>query len=254
MNIPTEIEYSHEINRELHTVDGALKALSILFASPPATVLDVGCGTGTWLSAALSLGATKVRGVEGLDLADEMLFVPKALIEKRDLNQFVDIGERFDLVICLEAAEHIEPENADTLVDTLTHHGDLILFSAAAPRQGGTHHVNCQWPEYWQDKFNARGYACDDAPRWTIWNESAIEPWYRQNMLWARKDPAKAGTEPRIIPVIHPDALDCFSASFLPDHQRLIETGGLPWRWYLSAPLKASRAKLRQKLGLSNGG
>ena len=27
--------------------------------------------------------------------------------------------------------------------------GPLVLFSAAAPHQGGAHHVNEQWPAYW---------------------------------------------------------------------------------------------------------
>lgn len=244
-----QIDYSHEINRDLHTVDGAVEALSILLPSPPGSLLDVGCGTGTWLQAALSLGVRNVRGIEGLDLPQDMLFVPKSLIERRDLNRLVDLGERFDLVLCLEAAEHIEPENADTLIDTITGHGDLILFAAAAPGQAGTHHVNCQWPEYWQEKFNARGYVCDDEPRWKMWDQLKIEPWYRQNLFRATKDPPKAGTEPRIKRVINPDALSCFSETFFPLHKQRIEEGGLRWPWYLSAPIKAARAKLRQRLG-----
>lgn len=248
MNLPDTIEYSHEINRDLHTVGGALEALTTLQADRPVSLLDIGCGTGTWLRAALSLGVQKVRGVEGLDLPDDMLFVPKSLIERRDLNRPVDLGERFDLVLCLEAAEHIEPENADVLVETITRHGDCVLFSAAAPGQAGTHHVNCQWPAYWQEKFNARGFVCDDAPRWSIWNDNKIEAWYRQNLFRATRDPQGAGTEPRIKPVIHPDALGCFSEGFLPMHKRFLEEGGASWRWYLSAPFKAASAKVRHKL------
>jgi SAM-dependent methyltransferase len=241
------IDYSHEINRDLHTLDGALEALSLIFQENcPKSILDIGCGTGTWLRAALSLGAERARGVEGLDLREEVLFISKSLIVQHDLNEPLHLGESFELVLCLEAAEHIEPGNADTLIDSIARHGDRILFSAAAPNQGGTHHVNCQWPEYWQDKFNARGYVCSDSVRWQIWNARKTEPWYRQNLMNAVKSDV-AGTEPRIKPVIHPDALPCFSASFLPAHVKLIENGGLPWHWYVPAVTRALRAKLRQR-------
>jgi hypothetical protein len=35
--------------------------------------------------------------------------------------------------------------------------GPVVLFSAAIPYQGGTHHVNEQWPEYWAGNFEAKG-------------------------------------------------------------------------------------------------
>ena len=44
------------------------------------------------------------------------------------------------------------------LVATITKHGDAVLFSAAIPGQGGQDHLNEQWPEYWQKKFEVNGY------------------------------------------------------------------------------------------------
>jgi len=42
----------------LHTLQGAAAALSAIFGSgAPKSLLDVGCGTGTWLRAAMDLGA-----------------------------------------------------------------------------------------------------------------------------------------------------------------------------------------------------
>jgi len=58
-------------------------------------------------------------------------------------------------------AEHIHPDFADTLVDSLTCHGRLVLVSAARPGQGGCGHLNEQMPEYWVEKFAARGFAHD---------------------------------------------------------------------------------------------
>ena len=42
---------------------------------------------------------------------------------------------------------------ADVFVDSLCRHGELIIFSAAVPGQGGERHVNEQPLEYWREKF-----------------------------------------------------------------------------------------------------
>ena len=120
--------------------------------------------------------------------------MPKEHVRQADLSRPLNLARRFDLVLCLEVAEHLEPASAATIIDTLTAHGDRILFSAAAPGQPGMHHVNCQWPDYWQRLFNARGFACDGAVRWEIWRNGRIEPWYRQNLMMA------VGTKPVPVP------------------------------------------------------
>ena len=82
-----------------------------------------------------------------------------------DLTQEWSLGRRFDAVLCLELAELCEAGHASGLVEGLAAHSDTISFSAACPNQGGQHHVNCQWPDYWQQLFNVRGYGCSDTPR-----------------------------------------------------------------------------------------
>lgn len=227
-----------------HSLGGAREALRILLADgAPESVLDVGCGTGTWLRASLECGATEVIGVDGADLPEDVMFVPKQQVLQADLNRPLRLDRRFDLVLCLEAAEHLERESAGTIIDTLTAHGDRILFSAAAPGQPGLGHINCQWPSYWQQLFNARGYACNDAVRWIIWDNGAIEPWYRQNLMLALRDEGAAGREPRIRSVLHPEMVACN----VPD-VAAIEKGQLPWQWYATAPLKAAAAKIRRRL------
>lgn len=215
-NAMTAVDYDYDLNRGLHTVRGAAEALRSFFPDHfPRSVLDVGCGMGTWLRACLDRGVTDLIGIEVSEIRNELLVVPKQIIQRADLRLPTDLGRKFELVICLETAEHLEPEKAETLFDTLTKHGDHILFSAAAPGQGGPNHVNCQWPDYWQAMFNARGYVCSDDCRWRIWQNAWIEPWYRQNMMTVTRDPARAGAEPRIEPVIHPDLLPSYFDSLL---------------------------------------
>jgi hypothetical protein len=49
--------------------------------------------------------------------------------------------------------------------------------------QGGTHHVNEQWPAYWQDLFERQGYRMLDLIRREIWTNPEIQFWYRQNIF-----------------------------------------------------------------------
>jgi SAM-dependent methyltransferase len=149
----------------------------------PASVLDVGCGAGTWLRAFVDRGVTDVVGVDGDHVARSLLQIDPGAFRPIDLSRPFDLGCRFDLVLSLEVAEHLEAADAGTLVDSIIHHGDVVAFSAAVPFQGGTHHLNEQWPGYWIDRFAGRGYACLDVARPWLWEHPDIEPWYAQNLF-----------------------------------------------------------------------
>jgi len=202
----TSVWYDHEHNR--HTLDGARAGLPLLLGDAcPDSLLDVGCGTGTWLRAALDMGIGRVQGLDGAKLAASELHVDPSLIKYCDLREAWPFDERYGVVLCLEVAEHLDARHALPFIRKLTACGDRIIFSAANPWQTGQHHVNVQWPAYWQDLFNTCGFACRDNLRWKIWNASAIEPWYRQNVFLAERVESGAGGEPRIPGVVHPDCM-----------------------------------------------
>jgi hypothetical protein len=126
----------------------------------------------------------------------------------------------FDIVFCIEMAEHIPETKSENLVDFLCAHGDIVLFSAAVPGQGGVGHINEQNQSYWFDKFYARGFRCMDVIRPLIWDSSEVNVIYKQNMLLYVRDhvalPAsvqKGGDNSREISTnfeldrIHPDLL-----------------------------------------------
>lgn len=73
------------------------------------------------------------------------------------MNKRIRLNKKYDMVQCLETAEHMEPENAETVVANLTDISDIVLFSAAIPYQRGAHHVNEQWPGYWIELFAKKG-------------------------------------------------------------------------------------------------
>jgi SAM-dependent methyltransferase len=153
----------------------------------PSSVLDVGCGTGVWLREFARLGAVDYFGVDAYAASANRLEIPIDHFKVVDLNLEMDLGRRFDLVISLEVAEHVEPESAEVFIDSLCSHSDAVLFSAAVPEQGGTGHVNEQWQSYWAAKFESRGFQAFDLVRPVIWNDDRVDDWYRQNtLLYAR--------------------------------------------------------------------
>ncbi|NET60161.1 MAG: class I SAM-dependent methyltransferase [Symploca sp. SIO2E6] len=155
----------------------------------PKSVIDVGCGVGTWLSAFENCGVNDYLGVDGEYVDEEMLMIPQAKYQAVNLEKPIHLNREFDLVMSLEVAEHLPANKAEEFVKTLTGLGPVIMFSAAIPYQGGTGHVNEQWPEYWQDYFHQYGYVVFDGIRAKIWHDKAVEPWYRQNiLLYLRED------------------------------------------------------------------
>jgi len=165
------------------------------------SVLDVGCGTGTWLKAFEENSVTDYVGVDGTYVDTDRLMIPSNKFVARDLRGFFSLSRRFDLVLALEVAEHLPETSADHFVSTLINHGDTILFSAAVPGQGGQHHVNEQWPAYWMMKFSAHGYHFHDVIRSAVWDNENVEWWYRQNIFLVKKGPSASLA---LVPAIHP--------------------------------------------------
>jgi hypothetical protein len=245
------IDYTHAANQ--HSIQAARAVLPVLLSKTPAkSLLDVGCGAGTWSRVALDLGIREVVGLDGVPIPAEELLIPKDCFRRQDLTTAWDLGRQFDLALCLEVAEHLDSQFAKLLIQSFAVHSKVIAFSAAAPGQVGQDHVNCRWPAYWQELFNAEGFTCDDSVRWEIWNEGAPEPWYRQNLFVAVHDPQRAGSEPRLQPVVHPEFL--LGTRYLErtdgqiNSMDFIETGGMPISWYLKLPLLGITSKLKRRI------
>lgn len=145
------------------------------------SLLDIGAGHGAWAAEWLSAGVKDVIAVDGDYVSLQQLAIPAGNFLAHDLATPLDLKRKFDLVQTLEVAEHLPHAKADLFVDNLITHGDVILFSAAVPHQGGEHHVNEQPPEYWRAKFAARGFAAFDFIRPALADQPDVMPWYRFN-------------------------------------------------------------------------
>ncbi|MDJ1177029.1 methyltransferase domain-containing protein [Roseofilum capinflatum] len=155
----------------------------------PTSIIDVGCGVGTWLSVFNQCGIDDYLGVDGAYVDPNMLMIDQDKFQAFEPEQPIDLNREFDLVVSLEVAEHISIDFAEGFIKNLTQLGPVVMFSAAIPYQGGTGHVNEQWPEYWRDYFYQYGYSVFDIIRSKIWNYDTVDYWYRQNIfLYIRED------------------------------------------------------------------
>ncbi len=176
------ISYHH--TEDVYNMDAPREVVPIIMELiKPKSVLDVGCGTGTWLKAFEEAGVEHYYGLDGHYVKESQLQIPYKKFIVTDFSKQWAINEEFDLVVSLEVAEHLPESSADTFIESLVAHGDVILFSAAVPGQGGQHHINEQWPEYWQQKFAKHGFYFHDTIRPLIWNNEKVNWWYRQNIF-----------------------------------------------------------------------
>jgi SAM-dependent methyltransferase len=150
------------------------------------SVVDVGCGIGAWLSVFAETGTGDFLGLDGPWVKPEDLLIPRERFVSADLARAeppAAAGRRFDLALSVEVAEHLPEGSADRFVAMLTGLAPVVAFSAAIPGQGGTDHVNEQWPDYWAAKFAARGYVWIDAVRPRVWADPRVQWWYAQNLV-----------------------------------------------------------------------
>lgn len=147
------------------------------------SVLDVGCGQGAWLSVCARLGVPEVTGIDGDYVSRQQLLIPPERFVACDLAAGFRLAGHFDLVMSLEVAEHLPPERSAAFVEALVGHGEMVLFSAAPPGQGGHNHVNERDYDDWRRLFARRGYVGFDCLRPLIRHERRVEPWYRYNPI-----------------------------------------------------------------------
>lgn len=171
----------YEDNRFESVISGT-EVFRVLFPIlSPQSVLDIGCGTGTWLYAAKKFGVKIVHGIDGDYVNPNMLMISNSEFEAYNLEKLYETDVSYDLTISLEVAEHLDKKYADVFVETLCGNSNVILFSAAHPGQGGDGHLNEQPLEYWKEKIEAKGYKHIEI-RPLFKDNQNIAWWYRDNI------------------------------------------------------------------------
>jgi cyclopropane fatty-acyl-phospholipid synthase-like methyltransferase len=151
------------------------------------SVIDVGCGRGSWLNAAYKVLGEEIEltGIDGIYNSEHfknknIKYIPSNLEEK---IYPTEDNEKYDICFCLEVAEHLTANRAPSFIEELTDLSDIILFSAAIPNQGGTNHINENFQSYWADIFSTLDYYPFDIVRHEVWNNDEVDFWYRQNII-----------------------------------------------------------------------
>jgi hypothetical protein len=126
------------------------------------SVLELGAGRGEitqeFLNDNIDFAVVEgtTSGVEGLIQKG----IPKERIVKQNLKLLKPLGRTFDLVMCTEVAEHIEPFFASKVVENCTCHGPAVWFSAAnRNRRAHYHHMNEQDIKVWDNIFANMGFS-----------------------------------------------------------------------------------------------
>jgi SAM-dependent methyltransferase len=182
------------------------------------SVVDVGCGEGSWLAEFQQNGVHDAFGLDGGYVPTAVLKIPDSSLHRCDLSRPFRLDREFDLAVSLETAEHLPRSRAAGFVADLTRLSTHVLFSAAIPFQRGTHHVNCQWADYWQGLFEGHEYIAFDVVRPAVWDDELVEFWYRQNtILYVRRNAAEANpalrplvlqAQKRVKRLVHPELCD----------------------------------------------
>lgn len=163
------------------------------------SVVDFGCGSGTWLRAFRDGGADVVHGIDQHDAAGVKMLIARDEYQRADLTGELRLGRQYDLAICLEVGEHIPPQASRALVANLVRASGRVLFSAATPGQGGVDHVNERPLADWVALFAEQGYAASDFVRAGIAERRlGVEPWYRYNTLFFFRE-AEAASLPPVV-------------------------------------------------------
>lgn len=150
----------------------------------PPSYLDLGSGTGAMVNMARKMGIDAY----GIDLINgpEHWFIEHDLTQALKIDHSVADGSvmavplsfndtlynhripvLFDLITCLEVAEHLPLDSHETLCDTIARHlrpkptmdasSGLLLLSAAPPGQRGEHHVGTRPAHEWRGMLHERG-------------------------------------------------------------------------------------------------
>lgn len=155
------------------------------------TCIDVGSGQGFLIDAMLAYGIDAC----GIEMSRDALgYASEQAAVRTNVGNVLwgNTSIKFDLVCCIEVAEHIDPEHSARLVAKLTEFAkDTIYFTAASPYQPGHGHINCRPATDWIYWFSRCGYKLDIEKTTDIRARlGALEaaPWIAQNTMLFTKE------------------------------------------------------------------
>lgn len=125
------------------------------------SILELGTGGGE-ITSQFVLNGVDVYAVEGSESGVrklKSLGIDESKIFKCDLRLMDTLDRKFDLVMCTEVIEHIEPFFAAKVIDMCIKHSKYVWFSGAdRKRIPHWHHINEVGIEAWDNLFAFYGF------------------------------------------------------------------------------------------------
>ena len=134
------------------------------------TLLDVGCGTGGQVQAALSMG----WGAFGIDVDDTVHGDRNIALIDLCVNPVI-FHKPFDLVWSVETAEHIPEEYEDNFIETLTSNSESYIILTASMDENSPTHVNCKPRDHWISRIEKEGFNYDEKLNQELLKHSTME-------------------------------------------------------------------------------
>jgi 2-polyprenyl-3-methyl-5-hydroxy-6-metoxy-1,4-benzoquinol methylase len=119
-------------------------------------IFDIGCGCALYIEEFHRLGK-EVLGCDG-SLEAVKLASEDFTVFQYDVTKPLWLNRTFDLILCIEVAEHIHRKSSLQLIDNCTNSGNRVIFTAAPPGQGGVGHINERPREFWIKLFERNGF------------------------------------------------------------------------------------------------
>lgn len=146
----------------------------------PRRVMDAGCALG------LLVEALRTRGVEayGVDLSSHAIAHLHDNVRPYCRHGSIadDFDGRYDLIVCIEVAEHMPPADGEAAIANICRHSDDVLFSSSPVDHREPTHINVHPPEHWAELFARHDFFRD-----VDFDASFITPWAAR--FRRRRDP-----------------------------------------------------------------
>jgi len=150
----------------------------ILAGAGVKTVIDIGCGDGSYCQYLSGFGF-EVVGYDGNPNTEK---VTAGNCHTADFSEPHHFGLH-DAVISLEVGEHIPEDYEDIFFENLSRHADkLIILSWAVPEQGGFGHVNERENTYIIMAMGVMGWFIDREKTDALRSKATLE-WFRETAM-----------------------------------------------------------------------
>jgi len=136
----------------------------------PESVLDAGCAMG-FLVEGLRERQIEAYGIDISSYAIDQVHADiRNYCEVRSIAK--ELSRAYDLIVCIEVLEHMQPLDAEAAIRNLCGHANSILFSSTPLDYEEATHFNVRPMEYWAEQFSYYNFIRD-----VDYDASYINPW-----------------------------------------------------------------------------